>query len=365
MPEMAELGFRCAVYGPVQDFNPLSLDRHARQTLSPAGEYALAAALEAVADAHLPTNLLQSPHTAVIIGTVMGGLQQVSSADGSSSPVMAASAIQSTIASEVATALGAGGRAYCVSSACSTGLDSIGHAYELIAFGQQEQAICGSSDHDLWKQLGPSYENWGGMPTSYNAQPGAACRPYDQRREGVVMAAGAGILVLETLEAATARGAHVYAEAAGYGCTNDGRDMFQPSGEGSARATRQALAAAARLGVERVDYVNTHGGASLLGDPVEIAWLKEVFGSSDVPPLSSTKGQTGHAQGAAGSLEAVFTLLMLEHGFLAPTANLEEVDPDCTGVPHIREVTHAKPRAALTVNAGLGGTNVSFVFRKL
>jgi 3-oxoacyl-[acyl-carrier-protein] synthase-1 len=141
--------------------------------------------------------------------------------------------------------------------------------------------------------------------------------------------------------------------------------MFQPSGEGSARATRQALSAAARLGVEQVDYVNTHGGASLLGDRVEIAWLKEVFGSADVPPLSSTKGQTGHAQGAAGSLEAVFTLLMLEHGFLAPTANLEEVDPACAGVPHIREVTPARPRAALTVNAGLGGTNVSLVFRKI
>jgi 3-oxoacyl-[acyl-carrier-protein] synthase-1 len=350
----------------------VSLDRHARQTLSPAGEYALAAALEAVADAQLPADVLQSPQTAVIIGTMISGINEATRVEGIARqkrrPQRAGATgvtkmMNSSPAGNVAAVLGAQGRVYSISSACSTGPDSIGHASELIAFGQQDVAICGATEEDCWRQFGPSYENWGGTPGLYNQRPASACRPYDEDREGVVMAAGAGIVVLESLDSARARGAHIYAELAGYGSANDGSDMFHPSGEGARAAARQALGAAARVGVSRLDYVNTHATGTKVGDEVEIDWIKDVVGS-DVP-LSSTKGQIGHAQGAAGALEAVFTLLMLEHRFLAPTANLEHIDPACSGVPHVREVISARPRTMLTVNAGLGGTNASLVFQKI
>src|SRR5262249_47440745 len=154
----------------------------------------------------------------------------------------------------------------------------------------------------IWKQCGTSMENWGGTPGEFNDCPAAACRPYDRDRNGLVMAAGAGVLLLEELERARKRGAHVYAEVVGDGSANDGSDMFHPSGEGSAAAACQALRQAASLGVDSIDYINTHGTATRVGDEVEIAWLKDVF-QHRVPPLSSTKGQTGHAQGAAGALE--------------------------------------------------------------
>jgi 3-oxoacyl-[acyl-carrier-protein] synthase-1 len=156
----------------------------------------------------------------------------------------------------------------------------------------------------------------------------------------------------------------VYAELVGYGSANDGSDMFHPSGAGSAAAARQALRQAASMGVDSIAYINTHGTATRVGDEVEIAWLKDVF-QNRVPPLSSTKGQTGHAQGAAGALEAVYCLLMMEHGFLSPTANLENVDPACDGVPHVRVPTQSPVRSVLSVNAGLGGTNGSLVFRRI
>jgi 3-oxoacyl-[acyl-carrier-protein] synthase-1 len=178
------------------------------------------------------------------------------------------------------------------------------------------------------------------------------------------MSEGGATLVLETLDGAQARGATMYAEIVGYGCSNDGKDMFEPTGRGLRRAIEQALAAAHARGATKVDYINTHGGASAVGDPVEISVLREVFGPAG-PPLSSTKGQTGHAMGATGALEAAYTLLMLRHGFRAKTANLQDVDPACGGVTHITSVTDGPFRTALSFNVGLGGTNSAIVFQKL
>jgi 3-oxoacyl-[acyl-carrier-protein] synthase-1 len=372
-PDMKAAGFKCGVYAPVPDWDPAVVDKKARKTLSRSGEYAFASAFEAMTDAGLVPADVAGPNTAVVIGTAFAGLaegvraQRTLSSQGNPSRAGATGVVKSmasTAAANLAAHLGVRGRAYCLSSACSTGLDAIGHAYELLAFGQHELALCGASEEEVWRQVGVTYDNWGGMPKTFDDRPAEACRPYDLRREGIVMSEGGAVLVLETLDRARARGAQVHAEIAGYGCSNDGKDMFEPTGHGLKRALSQALGAARERGAGPIDYINTHGGASAVGDPVEIGVLREVFGGGG-PPLSSTKGQTGHAMGATGALEAVYTLLMLRHGFMAPTANLREVDPRCAGVTHIPSVVDRPFRTALSFNVGLGGTNSAMVFAKL
>jgi 3-oxoacyl-[acyl-carrier-protein] synthase-1 len=251
-----------------------------------------------------------------------------------------------------------------LSSACATGPDAVGHAYELIALGLQDICIAGAADEDCWKQLGPSFDNWNGMPSDFNDEPERACRPFDRRRGGLVIAAGAGVLVLEAMDDARRRGATIYAEIAGYGSSNDGSDMFQPTGKGAERAVRQALRGAAQLGIQPVDYINPHGAGTPIGDRVEVEWMQNIFGA-DTPPVSSTKGLAGHAMGAAGALEAIYTLLMMQGGFIAPTVNLDDLDPDCAGVPHVRSLQERDIKTALTVNAGLGGTNGSLIFTRV
>jgi 3-oxoacyl-[acyl-carrier-protein] synthase-1 len=372
-PEMKASGFKCGVYAPVLDWDPGVVDRKARKTLSRAGEYAFASALEAMGDAGLTPGDVAGPGTAIVMGTAFAGLpdgvktQRILAAQNNPSRAGATAVVKSmssTAAANLAAHLGVRGRAYCLSSACSTGLDAIGHVYELLAFGQQELGLCGASEEEVWRQVGVTYDNWGGMPKTFDDRPHEACRPYDRRREGIVMSEGGATLVLETLDGARARGATVYAEVVGYGCSNDGKDMFEPTGRGLRRAIEPALAAARAGGATEIDYINTHGGASAVGDPVEISVLREVFGPAS-PPLSSTKGQTGHAMGATGALEAAYTLLMLRHGFKAKTANLQDVDPRCSGVTHITSVTEGPFRTALSFNVGLGGTNSAIVFQKL
>ncbi len=214
------------------------------------------------------------------------------------------------------------------------------------------------------KQVWVSAQNWGGMPTSWNDHPEKACRPYDRDREGTVFSEGAGILVLESLEHAERRRATPYAEVVGYGSCNDGFDMFEPSGEGLKECIRQALASAEQHGALRVDYINSHGTGTKVHDRLEVQVIREIFGTRS-PFVSSTKALAGHSLGATGAHEAVFTLLMLRHGFIAPTVNLDHVDPDCEGVSHARSVVAMPFETAMTFNAGLGGTNACMIFRKL
>jgi len=373
MPEMADLGLKCQVCAPVRGFDRSVLPKRCIQTGSMAAQYATAAALQAIHDASLATEDLQNERTAVIVGSMLGGINDVSRTEQAllaKTPVsrLGGTAVvkimNSTAAGNLAAHLGIGGRSYSISSACSTGLDNIGHAFELIAQGVQDVCICGATEEDCWRQLGPFYDNWNGMPANYNDRPSQACRPYDRDRSGMVLSAGAGIIVLETLSRAQQRGVHVYAEIVGYGSANDGSDMFAPNGKGSARSARQSLDAATRLGVGRIDYVNTHGTATKIGDKVEIALLKDLF-PTDPPLVSSTKALSGHAMAAAGAIETVFTLLMLDHGFVCATANLENIDPDCEGVPHVLSLVEKKIQTALKLSLGLGGTNASLIFRRL
>jgi 3-oxoacyl-[acyl-carrier-protein] synthase-1 len=372
-PPMAELGFRCAVYAPVKGWTPGLIPRRALQTTSPGAQYAMGATLEALADAGLrPEAIRDDPlgRIGAIIGSAFGGLSEATRteqllATGKSSRAGGTGVVKimnSTASGNVAAHLGVRGRAYSVSSAFATGADDIGHGYELIAFGIQDACICGASEEAVWSNGAISFETARALPTDYNDRPAAACRPYDRDRQGLVLSEGAGIVVLESLERAEGRGATPIAEVIGYGAANDGADMFRPTGDGLRLAIRAALAGAAARGVETIDYVNAHGTGTPVGDPVEAAVMRDLFGEGAW--VSSTKGLTGHGLGAAGAQEAVYTLLMLRHGFVAPTANLEHVDPECGGLRHVLSGRDEPIDTALSFSSGFGGTNACLVFRR-
>jgi 3-oxoacyl-[acyl-carrier-protein] synthase I len=371
-PEMERAGFRSAVYAPVQGWDGSAIGRRALQTMSRAAQLAAGAAREAVADAALSPEHLANERTGVVVGSAFPGVgdatraEEIVATHGGPSRAGGTGVVKimnSGVSGNLAAHFGITGRAYSISSAFATGLDNIGHAYDLVRFGLQDVCLAGATEEDTWRHAGVSFENAGALSTGFNDRPREACRPYDSQRAGLVLSEGAAILVLESLDHAERRGARPWAEIVGYSCTNDGADMFRPTGEGLESAITQALAAAAGNGVRRVDYVNTHGTGTPLGDAVEISVLRKLFGEG--PFVSSSKGHAGHSLGATGAQEAVYTLLMMRHGFAAPTANLREVDPECTGVRHVRERTAAALGAALTFNVGFGGTNACLVLRRI
>lgn len=373
LPEMQELGFKCCVGGRVKRFDARRLPKRAKLTMSPAALYAAVAALEAIEDAKLPPEALKSPRVGVVVGGSFGGINEVAKAEhllvNYKNPSRLggtglARTMHSTASGNLAAWLGVGGRAYSICSSFCSGVDSIGHAYELIARGAMDLCIAGASEESTWKQIGGFFDNWGGMPSSWNDQPEKACRPYDRDREGMVISEGAGILILEALEHAEQRGISPYAEIVGYGSANDGFDMFHPSGEGLRACLEQALAEATEKGVDRIDYINSHGTGTKVHDPLEVQVIREIFGPCS-PFVSSTKALAGHSLGAAGAHEAVFTLLMLYYGFIAPTVNLERIAPDCEGISHVQSLMEIPLETVLTFNAGLGGTNACLIFRRL
>jgi len=372
IPEMQDLGFKCCIYGPVKQLDTSSIRKKALQTMSQAAQYAVVSALEALEDANLCPKGLQTGRVGIIVGTGLGGINEVALAErllithkspsrvGATGPVRI---MNSTASGNLAAYFGVQGRTYSLSSACSTGLNNIGHAYELLKFGLLDVCICGAAEEDSWKQLGVSFDNGGAMPRTWNDRPAQACRPYDRDRQGFVMSAGAGILILETMEHAQQRRAPIYAEIVGFGSTNDGADMFEPTGKGLKVAIQQSLSSASRQGIQKIDYINPHGTGTLVGDKVEVRVIKELFGRT--PFVSSTKSLTGHGQSAAGAQEAVYTLLMLRHNFVAPTANLHNIAPECTGIRHVQVLNECLLENVMTFNAGLGGTNTCMIFRKL
>ncbi|MBI4587216.1 MAG: hypothetical protein HY725_00115 [Candidatus Rokubacteria bacterium] len=372
-PEMKELGLRCQVLGRVKGLDPASIGKRALQTMSDVARYAAAAALEGLEEAKLPREALHDPKAAVVVGTSFGGINEVTKAEqlllkhrnpsrlGGTGIVKL---MHSTVSGNLAAWLGVQGRAYSICSSSASGLDNIGHAYELITRGVADLCLAGAAEESTWRQIGVFFDNWDGMPSSWNDQPSKACRPYDRDREGTVFSEGAGVLVLETMEGAERRGVSPYAEIVAYGAANDGYQMFEPSGEGLKECIRQALSGAHAKGVERIDYINSHGTGTKLHDPLEVKAIHEIFGVPS-PSVSSTKGLTGHSMGAAGAHEAVFTLLMLRHGFIAPTANLEHIASDCEGISHVQSVMEVPLETVLTFSAGFGGTNACLIFRKL
>lgn len=371
MPEMQDFGFKCCLFGPVRKLDTSGIRTKFRQTMSDVAKYAIVATLEALQNASLAPEEIQTEKTGIVVGTGGGGINEVTrvehllEAHQSISRAGATGVVKimnSTASANLAVYLGVTGRAYSISSACNSGLDNIGHAFELIKHGLLDICICGSAEEATWKQVGVSFDNSGAMPTTWNDRPAEACRPFDRDRQGLVMAAGAGIIILETLEHAQHRGARIYAEVVGYGSANDGEDMWQPSGEGLKHAMQEAINSALQHGITKIDYINPHGAGTQIGDMVEVQVIKETHGKT--PLVSSTKSLTGHALAAAGSTEAIYTLIMLHRDFVAATANLHNIASECEGIRHVQTLHQGLFETAMTFNAGLGGTNSCLIFKK-
>jgi 3-oxoacyl-[acyl-carrier-protein] synthase-1 len=274
-------------------------------------------------------------------------------------PCMAPRTMCSTVSATLATAFGILGLSYSITAACATSAHCIGAAADLIRHGAQDVVFAGGGEEVHWGMTA-QFDAMGALSTHFNDTPQTASRPYDATRDGFVIGGGGGILVLEDYEHAKNRGARIHAELVGYGVTSDGADMVAPSGEGAARCMRMALAGC----TTPIDYLNTHGTSTPLGDIIELAAVRETFGP-DAPPLSSTKALTGHALGAASVHEAIYSLLMLNGGFMAGSAHIEQLDAEAEGFPIVRETRAAHLRTVMSNSFGFGGTNASLVFAKV
>jgi len=269
----------------------------------------------------------------------------------------------STISANLATAFSIKGTNYSLTSACATSSHCIGHAAELIQWGKQDVVFAGGGEEEHWS-LSMQFDGMGALSTKYNDNPSQASRPYDQERDGFVIAGGGGMLVLEEYEHAKARGANIYAELVGYGATSDGADMVSPSGEGATRCMQLAMNEAQL----DIDYINTHGTSTPAGDITELlatANAFKQFNGFDLPALSSTKSLSGHSLGAAGVQEAIYSLLMMKHNFICGSANIESLDSDALGLPIIQDNIEAKLNVIMSNSFGFGGTNASLIFNKL
>jgi 3-oxoacyl-[acyl-carrier-protein] synthase-1 len=367
VPEFAQAGLRSEIAGlPALDSLP-PVPRPLRRFMADTALYAYHAASAAIAEAGLDSGRLASERTALIVGSGVSSSLEIADnvalarREGARKvlPYAIPRLMGSTTSANLATAFGVRGPSYSIVSACASSSHSIGHGAELIQLGKADRVIAGGAEEASWTTA-LMFDAMGALSSGYNERPQAASRPYDARRDGFVLAGGAGILVLEELESALARGARPLAELVGYGTSSDGADMVAPGADGIARAMRAALHEA-RLST--VDYVNTHATSTPTGDLVELQALRQVFGER-LPPFSSTKGLTGHAIAASGAQESIFCLLMMERGFVAGCANLEEPDPALRGLPIVRTSRDAPLATAMTNSLGFGGTNASLILRQ-
>jgi len=364
----AKLGFRSQVHGSLKVDLDTAVDRRARRFMGDGAAYCWLSMEQAIRDSGLEANEISNPRTGLIVGS--GGPSTkaiVAAADTARQsgpkrvgPFAVPKAMSSTCSANLSTWYKTKGVNYSISSACATSANCIGNAAEMIQWGRQDIMFAGGGEELDWT-LSVLFDAMGAMSSKYNATPEKASRAYDKNRDGFVISGGGGILVLEELEHAKARGAKIYAELAGYGATADGADMVAPSGEGAARCMRMALETVKAP----VDYINPHATSTPVGDIPEINAIREVFGKT-MPPISATKSLTGHSQGAAGVHEAIYTLLMMRHGFICESANIEELDPAVGDAPIVRKrVDDAKIGVALSNSFGFGGTNAVLAFRRL
>lgn len=367
--EYAELGFRSRVHAKPNINIEELVDRRFLRFHGRGTAWNHIAMAQAISDAGLETHEVSNESTGIIMGS--GGpstLSIVSAADITRQkgpkrvgPFVVPKAMSSTASATLATFFKIKGINYSISSACATSNHCIGNAYEMIQYGKQNRIFAGGCE-DLDWTLSVLFDAMGAMSSKYNDTPEKASRAYDINRDGFVIAGGAGVLVLEELELAKARGAKIYGEIIGYGATSDGYDMVSPSGDGAERCMRLALATVR----DKIDYINPHATATPIGDPAEIDAIRHVFGSGDqCPPISATKPLTGHSLGAAGVQEAIYTLLMMNHNFICKSANIEELDPAFTDIPIIRERRdHQTLNTVLSNTFGFGGTNATLVFQR-
>jgi 3-oxoacyl-[acyl-carrier-protein] synthase-1 len=365
--EQRSMGFRSHVYGPIDLSLDELIDRKVKRFMSDAAAYSYLALREAIADAGLDDADVSNVRTGLVAGSGGASTENVLLCGDTArqkgprkvGPYMVPRCMNSAIAANLATAMRIKGTSYTISSACATSAHAIGHGAELIQFGKQDVVFAGGGEDVHWGST-VMFDGMGALSSAYNDTPEKASRPYDANRDGFVISGGAGILVLEELGRAHARGARILAELTGYGATSDGADMVQPSGEGAARCMRLALQDVKRP----IDYLNTHGTSTPLGDLKELEAVREVFGDRS-PPISSTKSLTGHALGAAGVNEAIYSLLMMEHGFICASANVEQLDPAAEGMDIVRERRDdVRLDAVMSNSFGFGGTNATLVFER-
>lgn len=364
--ELKDSGMRSHVWGNVKLDTTGLIDRKMARFMSDASVYAFLSMEQAIADAGLTPDMVSNNRTGLIVGSGGGSPRnQVAGSDGMRArglrgvgPYMVTKAMASGVSACLATPFKIRGVNYSISSACSTSAHCIGNAVEMIQLGKQDVVFAGGGEELCW-EMACEFDAMGALSTRYNETPSKASRTYDANRDGFVIAGGGGIVVVEELEHALARGAHIYAEIIGYGATSDGADMVAPSGEGAIRCMQMAL-----KDVDTpVDYLNVHGTSTPVGDVKELSAIRETFGSQH-PAFSSTKAMTGHSLGAAGVHETIFTLLMLEHGFIAPSINIEQLDPQAEGMNVITEPTRRALTTVMSNSFGFGGTNATLVMRK-
>jgi len=365
-PVYAERGLRCQVSGRPELALEAVVDRRTLRFMGDAAAYAYLSMQQAIEQSGLAPEQVSHPRTGLVAGS--GGASsanQVQAADTLRTkgikrvgPFMVTRTMGSTVSACLATPFGIKGVNYSITSACATSAHCIGHAAQLIAWDQQDVVFAGGGEEESW-EMSLLFDAMGAMSTGYNDRPAQASRAFDVARDGFVIAGGGGMLVLEALEHARARGAPIVAELVGFGATSDGHDMVAPSGEGAVRCMQQALSTVHTP----VDYINAHGTSTPVGDLAELGAVREVFGAR-VPYISSTKSLSGHSLGAAGVQEAIYSLLMLQGGFAAASAHIEILDPAAEDVPILRQRLDQPLNTVMSNSFGFGGTNGTLVFSR-
>ena len=367
-PEYRELGFRCQVHAaPTIDWESM-VDRRAARFLAAGTGYAHIAMDQAIADAGLTAEEISDDRIGLVVGSGGPSTRAIVEAAGVAEhkgvkrigPFAVPKAMSSGPSGTLATWFKIRGINYSISSACATSTHCIGAAYEQIRLGNQDMVFAGGCEELHWT-LSSLFDAMGAMSSRFNDRPAVASRPYDLDRDGFVIAGGAGMVVLEDLDRARARGATIHGEIVGYAANSDGFDMVAPSGEGAARCMRLAIASA---GGRRIDYLNTHGTGTPVGDVKEMSAVREVFNGA-IPPISSTKALTGHSLGAAGAQEAIYCLVMMKEDFIAKSANIDTLDPAFADLPIARERIDGPLETAMSNGFGFGGTNGCLVMSRL
>ena len=365
--EYHDINFRSHVYGPIDLNLDEIIDRKIRRFMGDGAAFNYVAMQEAIADSGLEENQVSNPRTGLIMGS--GGPSTANLLLATDifrekgvkkvGPYMVPRTMSNTNSACLATPFKIKGINYSISSACATSAHCIGNGAEQIQLGKQDIVFAGGGEELHWTMT-VLFDAMGALSSKYNDTPSTASRPYDVTRDGFVISGGGGVLVLEELEHAKARGAKIYGELVGYGATSDGYDMVQPSGEGAVRCIKQAMATVHAP----IDYINAHGTSTPIGDIKELQAVKEVFGDK-VPPLASTKSLSGHALGAAGVHEAIYSLLMMNGNFISASANITQLDPGAEGVPVVHErIDNAHLNTVMSNSFGFGGTNATLIFQR-
>ena len=366
--DQERMGFRSQVHGSLKVDLDTVVDRRAKRFMGDGAAYAWLSMNQAITDAGLEPKDVSNERTGLIVGSggpstkaivAAADITRETKSPKKIGPFAVPKGMSSTLSANLSTWFKTKGVNYSISSACSTSANCIGNAYEMIQWGKQDVMFAGGGEELDWT-LSCLFDAMGAMSSKYNATPEKASRAYDKNRDGFVISGGGGILILEELEHAKARGAKIYCEIVGYGATADGADMVAPSGEGAVRCMRMAIETAKAP----IDYINPHATSTPVGDIPEIRAITEVFGKN-MPPISATKSLSGHSQGAAGVHEAIYSILMMQNRFICESANIEELDPEVADANIIRKrIDNAKIDTVLSNSFGFGGTNACLVFQR-